>query len=317
MLKLQKPQMFTEAEVLRTPKNIFLQILLFTVVFFVANIPATASAFILAIPVIVELASDAGNYDPASAQDRINEYLSSQPMMIVQLFLTVFCLVLAIVYCRFIEKRPVTSMGVRKRKALPNYAIGIVVGFAMFTASYGLVALMGGLEVNSVNFGIHWGIFALFALGFCIQGASEEFTVRGYFMNSIGAKHNAWLAVILSSSMFSFLHILNPGVSLLGLLNIMLFGAFMGLYMIYFDDIWGACATHSVWNFVQGPVYGSSVSGLETGEPIIKTSFTEGKNLINGGEFGLEGGIPVTIVIVLSIVIILLLIQRKQRGAEQ
>ena len=49
----------------------------------------------------------------------------------------------------------------------------------------------------------------------------------------------------------------------------------------------------------------------------ILLSIVEGKDLINGGSFGLEGGLPVTIVIVIGTVIILLTKTKKEEISEE
>lgn len=60
-------------------------------------------------------------------------------------------------------------------------------------------------------------------------------------------------------------------------------------------------AIHSVWNLVQGNVYGIKVSGMETSCTMFSSAMTDGKELINGGAFGLEGGLAVTVVLLAGI----------------
>ena len=55
---------------------------------------------------------------------------------------------------------------------------------------------------------------------------------------------------------------------------------------------------HITWNIFQGVVYGMPVSGLQP-PGIITTKYME-SNLLNGGAFGIEGGILTTIMTLLS-----------------
>jgi hypothetical protein len=68
--------------------------------------------------------------------------------------------------------------------------------------------------------------------GWIVQSSTEEIITRGWLMHIIGAKHNQALGFIISSILFGVLHIFNPGVSLLSILNIVLVGFLFGLYVI-------------------------------------------------------------------------------------
>jgi hypothetical protein len=78
----------------------------------------------------------------------------------------------------------------------------------------------------------------------------------------------------------------------------------ISLYMLRTNSLWGACAIHSIWNFAQGNFYGLPVSGIDSGESVFKMSL-KGSDFINGGAFGLEAGLPTTIVMTVSICILL------------
>lgn len=55
-------------------------------------------------------------------------------------------------------------------------------------------------------------------------------------------------AVIANSVIFAALHLLNPGVAPLAIVNLILFGIFASCYFIRRGNIWGIGALHSVWN---------------------------------------------------------------------
>ena len=116
-------------------------------------------------------------------------------------------------------------------------------------------------------------------------------------MTSLGSKHKLWVAVTMSSAIFALLHIFNPGITFLSLINLFLAGVSFGLYVICFDNIWGACAYHTMWNFVQGNFYGIQVSGMTMSDSVLVTTNTEGMELLNGGSFGAEGGLITTLVL--------------------
>ena len=85
--------------------------------------------------------------------------------------------------------------------------------------------------------------------------------------------------------------------------------------MIHFDNIWGVCGIHSVWNFTQGNLYGISVSGSGQSESIFRTSQNSSHAFLTGGEFGIEGSIATTIVLLTGTAIVLLM-HKKRLEAE-
>jgi membrane protease YdiL (CAAX protease family) len=101
----------------------------------------------------------------------------------------------------------------------------------------------------------------------------------------------------------------NPNVSFIALINIFLFGLFASLLTLRRGSIWMVGAIHSMWNFAQGNLFGIPVSGL-TGLPSpLTATVKEGtwQTLISGGSFGLEGGLAVTVVLLVACGLVLFL----------
>ena len=63
-------------------------------------------------------------------------------------------------------------------------------------------------------------------------------------------------------------------------------------------DLWMPIGYHISWNYFQGYICGFNVSGIST-PSFIKIDNC--KNIIAGGEFGLEGGLLVTILLIFQI----------------
>ena len=173
--------------------------------------------------------------------------------------------------------------------------------------------------VNSISFcsNADYGKILLFLGGFLFQGMSEEVIFRGYLMNSIGATQKTYLAVTISAAAFSLAHAMNPGFGILIFINLTLFGIFASLYIICFDDIWGACAIHSIWNFTQGNFYGISVSGSGNYESVFRTSSESGYKILTGGDFGIEGSIFTTAVLLTAIFLVMIKINKNQSANEK
>ena len=155
------------------------------------------------------------------------------------------------------------------------------------------------------------GMIILYFLGYMVQGMSEEILCRGYLMVSMQRGCPLWVAVLTNSLLFTVLHLGNPGITPLALLNLALFGIFASLYTLRRGSLWGIGAIHTIWNFAQGNIFGISVSGL-SGSPSIMTATTaEGGSLVHGGAFGMEGGLGVTAVLLIGCAVLLLIKTKK------
>ena len=281
-----KPSIMREAENGRYHPIWILQVLIFILVFVITQIVSS-------IPLVFLILTNKG--------------LTENDLALPMLFLTIFTALLVIVYCRFIERRSIRSMGLVKEKIRSDYLVGILVGFVMFSACVIIAYMAGTLEFNGYVLGNGIGILVLFFIGFIIQGAEEEVMMRGYVMMSMGARYSVLTAVITNSVLFAALHLGNNGVTKLAFINLVLYGAFASVYTLKMDSLWGICAIHTVWNFAQGNIYGISVSGLDMTTSIFSFGLTKEGALINGGTFGLEGGLAVTIVLIISIIIVSML----------
>lgn len=230
-------------------------------------------------------------------------------LVLISLVSTVALAICAILYCKIFEKRKLPTLGLRKSNIALEYGVGAIIGLAMYSLAFLIAFLTGSVKFEggaSFSFPI-----ILFFLAFIIQGASEEIFIRGYLMTSVARDYKVFLAVFFSSAVFSLIHISNAGVTVLALINIFLFGVFEGIYVLKRGDLWGACAIHSMWNFAQGNIFGSSVSGMGQMPSIFRVVSNPNMTAANGGAFGIEGGFACTIVVLVAIGIILLIPPKK------
>ncbi len=311
-----KPKMFQEASASYVNHSIPVKILIFIAAFVVILILESIIPSVLTLPEIMdELASDPlytsgkKQLTLAESMDIASKYTHEPKIMIPNLLCTVFGTIVSLFCCRCIEMRHVRSMGVRKRRLVPHYLTGLGIGAVLMT-SITLLTVISGANSISLCSGINFGIIALYLLGFFVQGMSEEFIFRGYLMSSLGSK-NTTIAVIVNSAAFGLAHGLNPGLTPLAMVNLVLFGLFASFYVILFDDLWGACAIHSVWNFMQGNIYGISVSGSGKSESVFAVSQKSSHGFLTGGDFGIEGSIFTTIILLIATAAVLYAIKRR------
>ncbi len=239
--------------------------------------------------------------------------------LLIQLFATAVTIAAVLLYCLLAERRRPVTLGFTWRGAFSEYGIGLGLGFIMFGGAVLLCWTAGVLTVCVADATPSLGLLLLFFLGFLIQGMSEEMLCRSYLMVSLSRSLPLWACAMLNALLFSVLHMGNPGVTVIALVNIFLFGVFASVLTLRRGSIWMVGALHSMWNFAQGNFFGIPVSGI-TGSPSPLVSIPETgtwKELINGGAFGLEAGLGATAILVLSCVIVLLLPTKKSEISKE
>lgn len=318
-IRLNRTKMLDEAALNHRPSHFMHTFLIFLLVYFISNI---AQAVISAIPTALYLISNDDFFSTAikysSGEISEEAFLSTYAKIIENTPWWVTCITLfasgtliagAIIYCKFFEKRSIASLGIRKGNVGLEYGLGALIGLTMYALTVLIAYLCGAVDIN-ISSKMSFAII-LFLFAFIVQGAGEEIFVRGYFMTSVARDYKVVLAVVFSSAVFSILHGANAGAGLIALINIFLFGVFEAIYILKRGDIWGACAIHSLWNFAQGNLFGSNVSGMLKMPSLLELTANPEMINANGGAFGLEGGFACTIVIIIAIAI-LLLVKPKQ-----
>ncbi len=316
-LQLVKPESVIKAQERQKGMNWILEILVFIAVFLVGGIAQILcmmpmEVLLLSQNKMYQNALEAGDVEGATVAAM--QIASSDIYMVVSLVATIGMTAVTIAFCRFIQKRRMDAIGFTRHRAGKDYLIGFGMGFVLFSAAVLLCVLTGAIKVNGFSGTFSIGVFVLFTVGFMLQGMSEEVICRGYLMVSIGRRYSMWVAILSNALIFAALHLLNNGISVLAFINLVLYGIFASLYFIERGSIWGIAAFHSVWNLVQGNFWGLRVSGIVTECSVFRSTLTDNRDIINGGAFGPEGGLAVTIVLAAGIVFLLKRIQDKKRG---
>ena len=282
----------------RVPKNILILFLL-TLAYWLAS---QFGAVIIFLPIMLGFTLAGRPLD-----------MNDPNMMVVMLYMTVASILINILIYKLIERRTARTMGLTKHRCIPDYLIGAVLGLIMFSAVVGMNYAAGAVRVsNAADTKNNILLMIVMFVGWMIQGFSEEFAFRGFMMMSAGTYKKPWFAVIFSAILFGAAHIGNSGATVTGVLNVALFGIIMSLYMLRTDSIWGPAALHTVWNWAQGSFFGLKVSGMEVGQSVLHFEQTDHAAWMNGGSFGLEGGLGTTIILVVVGVILLFFVPQRK-----
>lgn len=242
---------------------------------------------------------------------KIPLFFYNQDLLLLLLNLLTFATISSLVFFRVkvIERRNLSSIGLNKNNWLKKYLLGFFIGLVMMSIIV-LILLSFGyitIEKNPIQ---PVGVSAISSVlvilfGWIIQGATEEIVTRGWLLNVLSNKYSIGVGLLISSTLFGLMHLSNPNVNYIAVINIILVGLFYGLYVIKTNDLWAVCGMHTAWNFAQGNLFGFEVSGIDVSVGSLIDLNLVGSDFITGGIFGPEAGIVATFILLVSIGILL------------
>jgi membrane protease YdiL (CAAX protease family) len=188
---------------------------------------------------------------------------------------------------------------------LRDTLFGLLVG----GASVGLAALIG-MAVGGYRFSLTGGAggaavartVVVSGVIFLLGSAAEEMLFRGYPLQTLIRSWPLWVALVPVSVPFALVHLANPNVVPgFTFANTVLAGVWLGVAYWRTRSLWFPFGVHAGWNWVQGAVLGSPVSGITTITPDPLLRFSDaGPFWVGGGGYGIEGGAACTLALLLS-----------------
>ncbi len=209
---------------------------------------------------------------------------------------------------RFLDRRSWVSLGFRiDRHTLPDLFVGFLIpGLLMGTVLLTMWAL-GWLRFE--GWGWQGGAWAETLLGllsglalFCAVGYEEEMLSRGYQLQNLVEGAGLRRGLFLSATLFSILHLFNPGAGWAAVLGIFAAGYFLAFGWVRTRQLWLSIGLHVGWNFFEGTVFGFRVSGLSVFGLIRHT--VSGPAWLTGGAFGPEAGLIILPAMALGAILI-------------
>jgi len=236
-------------------------------------------------------------------------------LIIIPIISIIFVLVSYIALYRYYERRKITELSTRN---IGKYLlVGLLLGLLVPSLSILVPYLRGEYIILSISnvTSIFLRDFAI-SIGFVIATAVfEEVLFRGVMFRLIEEKLGSYLALIISSLIFGFSHLIFGGAFFAGfavsIISIILTAAYM-----YTRNLWFPIAIHFAWNFAQGNIFGTPVSGNPESTSII-VSQLEGSKWFTGGVWGIEATIQIVVLSLLAGTILLVLNRKKGNIIKQ
>jgi membrane protease YdiL (CAAX protease family) len=218
-------------------------------------------------------------------------------LMFLQLLITITVIA---TFRRFVDKKSFISLGLELATFKLGFVKGLFWGAGLLFCGFIALYVMGFTSVASLDFnGIDWLAYLLL---FLIVAFNEEILIRGYVLTNLMDSMNKYWALVTSAVIFLLMHLSNDNLSLIPIVNLFLAGIMLGIYTLHKGNLWFPIGMHFSWNFFQGPVLGFGVSGLKV-DSVISQEFN-GSTLMTGGDFGFEGSLLLTIMMLVSISIL-------------
>ena len=243
---------------------------------------------------IVAYYSEYGFEEFISDPELIMENKMMLLMMVCQLIGTIFTVGL---FQKFISREGFASVGLNFVGFKIDFYKGLLAGTVLICSGFILLTVLNLTLIDLTYFSLYDQIFYFFL--FAIVSLNEEIAIRGYILHNLSSSFNKYVALIISSLVFMIMHLGNPNIGILPLVNLFLAGIFLGIYTIHKNNLWFPIGAHLTWNYLQGPIFGFEVSGNK-----INSLFEQkpnGHELLTGGNFGFEGSIILTLFLMISI----------------
>lgn len=188
---------------------------------------------------------------------------------------------------------------------LRDLLFGSLVGALSLVLATALAAAPGGLKftLNAPVLFATVGETLLSSLPiFVLAAAGEEAIFRGYPLQTMARSRLAWVAIIITSVIFSYGHLGNPNaVPGFTFANTAIAGAWLAVAYLKTRSLWFPLGIHWAWNWTMGAVLGLPVSGIEKLTPTPFLHATDlGPAWLTGGAYGIEGGAACTLALLAS-----------------
>jgi membrane protease YdiL (CAAX protease family) len=222
--------------------------------------------------------------------------------IVVPWFLAVGLLLSIALIERFTTGRGLAQVGFAPQHAVRDLVLGLIVGAVLFTVVVLELVFTGHYRVSAVALTPDLAIAVLVLLP---GAALEEMLFRGVLFRLVEEWAGSWVGIIVSAVLFGAAHAANHGATWISTTAIALeAGVLLAAAYMVTRTLWFPIGLHFGWNFFEGPVYGTQVSGGHATSSLL-AGHVSGPIWLTGGSFGPEAGVPAIVTCVIAAAILL------------
>jgi uncharacterized protein len=199
------------------------------------------------------------------------------------------------------------AIGWEPRGAARSFFLGLAFGAALFSIVILELAAGGHYRIEGSQLTWHLATSAALLLA---GAAIEELLFRGVLFRLLEEWSGTWIALAISAAFFGAAHAFNPGASWVSSISIAVeAGVLLGAAYVVAKNLWFPIGLHFGWNYFEGPIYGTQVSGT-TLKASALTAHVSGPAWLSGGAFGPEAGVCAVATCTLAAIALLLYASR-------
>ena len=208
---------------------------------------------------------------------------------------------------RLAVRRGPSEIGLDPRNIGRDTLLGLALGTVLFSLVIVELIATHSYRVD----GVQWTNAVLYAALWLLPGAAlEELLFRGVLFRLLAEWSGTWIALGVSAALFGASHLLNPGATWFSTAAIAIeAGVLLGAAFIATRSLWFPIALHFAWNFCEGPVYGTQLSGMTIGHSLVRAQVS-GPVWLTGGTFGPEASVPALLTCLVAAVALLVYASR-------
>jgi membrane protease YdiL (CAAX protease family) len=255
--------------------------LLFFILYFFGSITAVSLMFTL--------------FPKSGQQGLYQDFIDS----LDHLLLALAALIVSWLALKILDKRRLGSLGIYFHSSWrKELAFGLTVGTLIPALIIFGLWLMGfvTLDTRPVRVAESIGGFFISGLLWLSVATYFELAFRGYMLQTMSEGLGKIAGTFFFSFSYGALQLKFVSADYLCAVNFFLAGILYS--MVYFRTVslWAPLGLHFAWNFVQGYILGSPVQAI-VGHSSIFVTIPQGGEWMNGGGFGIDGGVVGTLVI--------------------
>jgi len=253
--------------------------------------------------------------------------------VLLNILATAIIVVVFLLALRKLEHRSLSEAGLSSHQWLRQLLLSFLCGGALMTVVTITLAITGSYHITGIHpfaaiqlvflivslcvlallftrnkrIGfLHYVLFVFLVFGFLPTTVSlliliagviqEEFVFRGMIFRKLERSFGSWIALAVSAILFGLIHLMTPNSTLVGIIAIMVTaGVLIAAIYILTRSLWWVMGVHLGWNFFEGPVFGTQLSGHVL--PGFFSSVITGPVAWTGGSFGPEAGLASILIV--------------------
>lgn len=178
-----------------------------------------------------------------------------------------------------------------------NLALGVLGGLGAGLAVLVIPVAFRVADLQPVpGQSLKWPSLLLVSLVLLFGAVGEEMLFRGYAFQILVKAIGPFATILPMGVLFGLAHSSNLNFTWIALFNTILWGIILGYAFVVSGDLWLPIGLHFGWNWIL-PLLGANLSGFTMEVTGLSIHWKIGQ-LWSGGEYGPEGGLLTTAVIV-------------------